>query len=201
VPPRCRLFHLEALSSVSSVEPRSLLIMSTALYVAESSLTRRGLKYSMDALDTDRRVDILLAEYQACHMNRDHYHGIVWTMGSIFITASIALFGASLVEPIVKNPSAVAVLAICSIILLVTWLAYNFHVDPWVTKSLRRCREIEEEFSRMKYTSSVCIKPPIPRLHTLIGARPQIPGIWITISFFTAMLMVWLIRVALLLIM
>jgi hypothetical protein len=64
-----------------------------------------------------KEVDILLAEYQAAHMNRDHYDSVRWTMGSIFIVGSLTLFGISFAEPVVGMPLQVGLLAVVSVIL------------------------------------------------------------------------------------
>jgi hypothetical protein len=44
---------------------------------------------------TDKEVDVLIGEYQACHRNRNHYDSVGWTIGSIFIAVSLALIGFS----------------------------------------------------------------------------------------------------------
>ena len=43
----------------------------------------------------EKNVDVLIAEYHACQENRSHYDSIRWVIGSIFIGASLALFGLS----------------------------------------------------------------------------------------------------------
>ena len=49
------------------------------------------------------RIDVLLAEYQASHRNRNHYDSVRWTIGSILMAASLTLFGISFMEPVRNN--------------------------------------------------------------------------------------------------
>jgi len=144
----------------------------------------------------DKTVDVLLAEYQASHMNRDHYHSLVWTIGSVLIPTSIALVGASLLDPLINNLRAVLALAAFSLALVFVWYAYNLHADPWVKKSILRCQEIEKELEGSGYVSPICIHPPIPRLHTLIQHGKQRRGISIGRAFLICMVLAWAVRIA-----
>lgn len=140
-------------------------------------------------------VEALLAEYQACHMNRDHYDSVRWTIGSIFIAASLTLFGISFLEPIVHNRPAVVVMAAFSLFLFAVWYAYNQHVNPYVKTSLRRLREIESELKNMGLVSQGV---SIPRLHTLIRkAAPEGRGIWIVRALAAMLILAWVLRFAL----
>jgi len=112
----------------------------------------------------DRTVDVLLAEYQACHMNRDHYHGIIWSIGSIFIAASLTLWGASFLDPIVHNIIMVIFIGIFSMVLILIWMSYLVHVQPWVTESVNRAREIERDLQQLGFDT---------HLHTSIEEKDR----------------------------
>jgi len=141
-------------------------------------------------------VEALLAEYHACHMNRDHYDSVRWTIGSIFIAASLTLFGISFVEPVVRSPRTVAVMGIFSLFLFGVWCAYNSHVNPYVKTSLRRLVEIESELKSLGLASPH--GESIPRLHTLIQARaPAGRGVWIVRALAAMLIVAWVLRFAL----
>ena len=142
--------------------------------------------------EKEMRVDVLLAEYRACHMNRNHYDNIRWTIGSIFIVASLTLFGISFFEEVRHSIFEVELLAIFSIILMIGWMVYVFYVHPFVSLSLDRALEIERELQELGFDA--------PRLHTSIRAKKQtIRGRYITTSLFILLLVVWLLRIHLLL--
>jgi hypothetical protein len=102
-------------------------------------------------LSVEKRIEVLLAEYDACHKNRDHYDIIRWTIASIFAGASIAIFGASFLEPALDSPYAVVLLTVLSLVLLGISAAYHEHVDPWVRISLDRAFEIENELRTLGF--------------------------------------------------
>jgi len=91
------------------------------------------------------KVDVLLAQYQACNATRDHYDSVRWIMGSIFIGASLAALSMSFTDHI----TAVQVLfiAIFSIALLVIWIKYDDHVQPWIDTSLELAKKTENDLS------------------------------------------------------
>jgi hypothetical protein len=89
----------------------------------------------------DSQIDILLNEYQSCHRNRNHYDSVRWTIGSIFIVASLTLFGLSLDKPIV-----IVILAYYfSWSLIMIWYFYSQHVNPYIMRSMIRMHEIEKK--------------------------------------------------------
>jgi len=131
-------------------------------------------------------------------MNRDHYDSVRWTIGSIFIVGSLTLFGISFVEPVVRMPLQVALLAGVSVILFGVFAAYHLHVEPYVKMSIRRLQMIEKELQTQGYVSPLpdselelfkdYQRDPknfqffkrIPRLHTMICAiTSEGRGTWI----------------------
>jgi magnesium-transporting ATPase (P-type) len=143
-------------------------------------------------IDEDTRVNVLLAEYQLAQMNRDHYESGRWNMGTIFIAASLTLFGISFLRDVNDNPPAPLLIAVFSILLMVIWGAYNVHVQPYVELSFSRLHEIERTLRELGYLD-------IPRLHATIRAETirQRRGIWITIALFVVILLAWAVRILL----
>lgn len=93
------------------------------------------------------QIDILLNEYQTCHRNRNHYDSVRWTIGSIFIVASLTLFGLSLE----KNVETV-ILAYCfSWSLILIWYFYSQHVNPYIMRSMIRMHAIEKKLRDWKF--------------------------------------------------
>ncbi len=93
----------------------------------------------------DRRIDVLLNEYQAGHRNRNHYDSVRWTVGSILIATSFALLGLSFQEKIYEEFWAVNFMAFFSIWLFLLWYIYNQYVNPYIMGSILRMHEIEQE--------------------------------------------------------
>ncbi|MEM3448093.1 MAG: hypothetical protein QXP38_04320 [Nitrososphaerota archaeon] len=116
------------------------------------------------------KISVLLAEYQAAHMNRDHYDSMRWTIGSIFIASSLTLLGISFLEPVAHYHLQVLAITSFSCALFFVWLAYSQHVEPWVKASLKRLYEIEEELKVLGFDM---------RLHHSIREKRQIRGRWI----------------------
>jgi hypothetical protein len=54
-----------------------------------------------------KRIDVLLEEYQACQNTRNHYDNIRWTIGSIFIAISLAIFGISFTNEVINEQNIV----------------------------------------------------------------------------------------------
>ncbi len=144
-------------------------------------------------LKRDKELDILLAEYQAAHVNRDHYDSIRWIIGSIFIAASFTVLGISFVEPATRTPRHGLLLLIVSGGIFLVWLLYNWQIEPYNKLSIYRLQTIEKElFEKYKHVSPLGEKDlelskwnermgkklepvkQIPRLHTMINeAAPQ----------------------------
>ncbi|MCK5626840.1 hypothetical protein KAI23_02605 [Candidatus Bathyarchaeota archaeon] len=89
------------------------------------------------------RKDVLLAQYQACNTTRDHYDTIRWLIGSIFIGASLTIFGISFTTPL--GIYEILLIAGFSITLMVIWIFYDNHVQSWIKTSYNLAHEIEEE--------------------------------------------------------
>jgi len=92
------------------------------------------------------QIDVLLNEYQACHRNKNHFDSIRWTIGSIFIGASLTLFGISFEKHLVE----VLLASIFSFLLMGLWYLYFQHVNPFVMASIIRSHEIEKTLRNMK---------------------------------------------------
>ena len=137
------------------------------------------------SLSVDKRIDVLLNEYTACHSNRDHYDSIRWTIVSIFGGASIATFGISFLDPVRGNPYAVGSLAAFSVILLVISWAYYQHVNPWVNLSLIRTFQVENELRSLGFNI---------QLHYQIRANDnahfKFRGLWITILLYLTIIII-----------
>jgi hypothetical protein len=145
----------------------------------------------MDRVDLDRmRVDALLTEYQIAQANRDHNETIRWTICSIFIGVSLAVYGFSFTSDLRENFLAVSLLAGFSMVLMTIWAAYSAHVQPYVNFSQDRLWEIEMELQAMVFA-------PFPKLHLTIKDKTPRPGRGrqITFSLFMTLLTAWLLRV------
>ena len=129
-------------------------------------------------------------------MNRDHYESVLWTMGTVFVATSLALFGISFLKDVVGTGKfeRVALMALFSLFLFAVWLAYVQHVGPWIRTSLNRCREIEELLSQFKFGLR-----ETPKFQTSIWkeSQKQRRGIWITSSLLSALLLAWFLQIAL----
>jgi len=161
-------------------------------------------------------LDILLVEYQCAHMNRDHYDSVRWTIGSIFIIASLTAFGASLVESVTQTQ--VLLLCFASGFLYGVWLLYNWHIEPYVKMSLARLQGIERELIKTFNCVSLLSndelelferhrsKPQkyrlinsIPRLHAIIQeVAPPGRGRRNLVIFTGALIIAWSVRMLLL---
>ncbi len=111
--------------------------------------------------DPKMEIDVLLAEYQASYMNRDHYDSLRWTIGALFIGASLATFGISfLVQGFVE----VFLTILFSELLFVAFIGYDQLVQPYVEISIKRCLDLEETIR----TRTGC---DAPILHSAIRER------------------------------
>lgn len=138
---------------------------------------------------SDKTVEVLLAEYHACHMNRNHYASVKWTIGSILIAASFTLLGISFVQEVVYNFEAVTLLASFSLASIVIWNCYNEHVRWFIKRSLDRMEEIEKELRNLGFGI---------KLHSSIRAKKQISARWISILLTITMFAAWIFRILLL---
>lgn len=107
---------------------------------------KANIKY-MSKNHDQNQVEIWLAEYQACQETRNHYDSVRWIIGSIFIGASLTLFGISFGTSFIE----VVVSAIFSILLVIIWYLYAHHVNPYIMVSIIRCHAIEEELRQKTY--------------------------------------------------
>ena len=137
----------------------------------------------MGFLDKDRnKINVLLEEYQACHRNRNHYDSLRWTIGSIFIATSLALFGLSFG----RRFEEIFVIAIFSYFLILIWYLYSQHVNPYVMSSIKRFHEIELELWKMGFDT---------KLHKSIAEIRQERGVNITLFLFSAVFALWILRI------
>lgn len=146
----------------------------------------------------DRSIDILLAEYQACHMTRDCYTNSRWNMGAIFMAASLILLGISFEEQMSTRPIDVILMGISSLSALFIWLLFNKHLTPWILTSIDRARQIEDELIERGYEI---------RLHHLIQAGDEESKKRLGIRYFSGkqigyllyiIVIVWIVRLFLL---
>lgn len=98
-----------------------------------------------------KRIDILVGEYQACHSNRNHYDSVRWTIGAIFIAASLTLFGISFVEEVRSNFIHVNLIGFFSLAWMLVWYVLFVHVNPYIMVSIIRCHKIELELYEMGF--------------------------------------------------
>jgi len=141
------------------------------------------------------QIDVLLNEYQACHRNRNHYDGVRWTIGSIFIGASLTLFGISLAKEI--NALGVIIAYLFSLGLILLWYFFSQHVSPYIISSYVRAQDIEDDLRKLKYDIE---------LHTLIHSLDpknkdktknqvfNVKGTKITYSLVLLVLTLWSLR-------
>jgi hypothetical protein len=139
-------------------------------------------------------IDVLLNEYQACHRNINHFDGVRWTIGSIFIGASLTLFGISFDKRLIE----VGLAFFFSLFLMLAWYLYFQHVNPYVLVSILRIHQIEKTLRDMELKN---MKLDIG-LHRLIFMEEEkifhIKGIWITFILIISIVGMWLLRIAVL---
>jgi len=119
----------------------------------------------MDDDELEMKVDILLAEYQAAHANRNYHGSIRWTIGSILTATSFTLFGISFLQEIKNNVVEVLLLSCVSLALMIVWYAWYRYVHPFVHLSLERFWAIEEELQKLGFDA--------PKLHTTIKEKTE----------------------------
>ncbi len=136
-----------------------------------------------------KKIDVLLAEYQACHRNRNHYDSVCWTIGSIFIAISLTLFGISFIEEVRNGFWEVLLIGVLSVLLMLIWYAYSQHVNMYVLESILRLHEIEHELRGMGFNI---------KLHEAIykRAQHQVRGAWITFILLAVVLGAWFLRMS-----
>jgi len=136
----------------------------------------------------DLQVKALLAEYEACHTNRNHYDSVRWTIASLFIGFSLTTFGVSFLKE-ANTIVPVLLLASFSILLFLIAIAYYTHVNPWIETSQDRLWEIEGQLQY--YGVNV-------RLHQMIRARSghyEGHGTMITNALIVIVIVFWALRV------
>jgi len=136
----------------------------------------------------DAEIEVLLAEYQASYMNRDHYDSVRWLIGSVFIGTSLATFGFSF---LVSDLSAVFVSILFSVLLFTAFILYDQLIQPYVDISLNRCQELEDELQfRVKIA---------PVLHNEIHRRTserRLKGKNVTDFLIAATTLMWTFRLS-----
>jgi len=139
-----------------------------------------------------KRIDAFLAEYQACHRNRNHYDSVRWTIGSIFMATSFTLFGISFMETIRNNFMEVNLIAVFSILLTLIWYAYFQHVNLYIMTSFERFLEIETELQKMGLD--------VRLHHSIVCAskcKKQKRGYYITAGLLITVFLAWIVRISL----
>jgi hypothetical protein len=141
-------------------------------------------------MSQSHRREILLAEYQCAHMNRDHYDSARWMIGTIFIAASFTLFGITYVENLAGDPTAVVLIGVSSAALMCVWGSYYLHVHRFIILSMIRLHEIEAALQKLAQDAE------LPSLHKKIGNDTEAPrmGMWITVGLFAMVYLAWLAR-------
>jgi len=139
------------------------------------------------------RVQALLSEYHACHLNRNHFDTLRWTIGSIFIAASLALLSISFLQDVKDSPQGeVEWLALFSLLLMVVWFVYHRYTNRFVVLSLQRMWNIEESLRNLDVGLDT-------ELHTFIKKKTRKGlGRLTTWLFFMTIFGAWLARIYLL---
>ncbi|MDH5449579.1 MAG: hypothetical protein OEX77_01580 [Candidatus Bathyarchaeota archaeon] len=142
----------------------------------------------MENDELEMKVDILLAEYQAAHINRNHYDSVAFTVASILVATSFTLYGISFLGEVRNDFVEVGFLACVSFALMLIWYAYHVYVDPFVRLSIKRLWEIEENLRQLGFDA--------PKLHTMIvqettkGRGRRIVRLILMLAYFA-----WLFRI------
>ncbi|MGD0644317.1 MAG: hypothetical protein ABSA75_05365 [Candidatus Bathyarchaeia archaeon] len=98
----------------------------------------------------DAKLNVWLAEYDACHQNRNHLDTARWLIGSIFIVASFTILGFSFQDNIAKNIVYVLTLTFISIFLMLIWAFYNWTVQRYIDITYKRMWKLEENIRALK---------------------------------------------------
>ena len=96
------------------------------------------------------KIKVWLAEYEACHSNRNHFESIYWVIASVFLVASFTLLGLTFQESIINNVSVVLFLTLLSVFLFIVLCLYNFMIQRYVDISYQRILTIEEQLRNLK---------------------------------------------------
>jgi hypothetical protein len=110
-----------------------------------------------------------------------------WTIGSIFIGASLTLFGFSLD----KSFFAVLLSFAFSIGLMFVWYLYSHHVNPYVMASIFRSHAIEKRLRDMQY--EIELHYSIYKTDELLNFK----GTSITYLLFSMVMGMWVARIGL----
>jgi hypothetical protein len=76
-------------------------------------------------------------------------------LGSIFVAASLALFGISFTEQVGSSLINVKLTSAFAILVFLIFFAYSQHVQPWITLSIDRMKRIEDELRKMDFDIEV----------------------------------------------
>lgn len=150
-------------------------------------------------MSEDKEIDILLAEYQACHLNRNLYDTVRWVIGSILIGTSLTLIGISFIQQIISDVYIIILLASSSIILLVIWMLYVIHTERWIKRTFEQMRWIEKRVREL-YPK---IHGNTMSLHTSINDEAKkkeeecyIRGVYLRNWLFLILFFAWVIRIS-----
>jgi len=146
----------------------------------------------MGATD-EKKIDILLQEYQQTLSNRNHYHSIRWTMGTVFIAATFSLFGVSFLKELLDQPEKVVTMGVFSLLVLAVWVAFSIHGQTYVNACHIRLNQIEKQIQGLAGTD-------FPKLHHEIGKamKEKRSGTTITVIMLDTVVTAWLVRIWLL---
>jgi len=159
--------------------------------VGKDSVGKKVPEYDITATG---RLDVLLAEYQACLMTRDHYDSTRWLIGTIFIALGFSLFGVSFLKPITSNVWSVGLVGTLSIVLWLFFLYYDQHVEPWVRTSIQRTHCIERLLRAknfdIKHQLSIAYDEP-----DLTVPKKQISAFWAVVIMTILLVTMWILRI------
>ena len=130
---------------------------------------------------SEKKIEVLLSEYHACHRTRDAYAKIRWSVGSIILATSLGLVGISFSF---EKFSILIGMAISSLAFLLIWILYNQNISIYTMASIFRMHEIEVELRKQFDV----------KLHKSIHETPKRRGLHTTILFYGTVFLAWGIR-------
>lgn len=136
----------------------------------------------------NKKIESLLTEYRACHLNRSHYSSVRWSIGSIFIVGSLTLIGFSLTITKILTLEELIGMAIVSLLSTLVWYIYNRIITQYVLLSIKRMHQIEQKLQKKNFDI---------RLHTSIyefTKNNTLKGRHVAILYWGVVYGAWLIR-------
>jgi hypothetical protein len=149
-----------------------------------------------DISNPPNRLEVLLSEYQACLMTRDHYDSTRWLIGTIFIALGFSLFGVSFLEPITLDTWSIGLVGTLSIALWLFFLYYDQHVQPWISISIQRSHSIERLLRAKDYDVrhqlSIAYLEPDFKV-----PKKQVSAFWAVVILTMLLVAMWILRIIL----